>query len=100
MYDENDLREKAEKCVRDIISPENAVLSLITKRIFKVLLRGLLNQPYQQKLGVFSLASPAQERNLSSTMELVKKVFNHSWLVHGNMYRAVLIALCDGIAGV
>jgi hypothetical protein len=79
-----------ERTVREVVAPGNAVLTLFTKRVYKILLRVMLNQPYAEKLQSYSLQSRGQERNLTQCIDSVARLFAHSMSVHGELYAAVI----------
>ncbi len=92
-YDLKELKDRVEKAIRDVVSDGNPVLALFTKRVYKVLLRAMLDKPYLQKLSSYSLQSKGQERNLSRLIELATKLFHHTFKVHGDIYKALVSTL-------
>jgi hypothetical protein len=94
-YDLKELKDRCDKAIRDVVSEGNPVLALFTKRVYKVLLRAMLEKPYLQKLSSYSLQSKGQERNFSRLMEITTKLFNHTIKVHGDIYRALVSTLAS-----
>lgn len=92
LFDEQELVGKVEVAIKEVVSPGNAVLALFTKRVYKILLRGLLNQPYLPKLAAYSLHHKSQERNISKLIELGKRLFTHNLKIHEELYQNILLA--------
>jgi len=92
-YEPQELQERVDRSVREVVSANNPVLALFTKRIYKVLLRALLKQPFLQKLQAYSLNFKGQERNLSSLIRSTSLLFNHMYSIHSELYQSILVAL-------
>lgn len=93
-YDVREVTALVEKLLREVVVHEQSpVLQLFLKRLYRVLMRACLGQPYMHKLASFSLQSKAQERNLARMVDLGTKLCAHTVAVHGGIYREVLRAL-------
>jgi hypothetical protein len=88
-----ELRNSLEKSTKDIIKEGNPVLQLFTKRIYKLLIRVLLDKPYQQKLKQFSLQSKGHEKNFHSLFSSLKALFHHNYKVFGSLYSMIIKAI-------
>lgn len=89
-YDERELSIRVEKAIKDVLAPENPILSLFMKRVYKILLRVLVGQPYSQKLSSYSLNSRGQERNLRMLLGSAMQLFDHSMNVYQDVYREII----------
>lgn len=93
-YDVREVTALVEKLLREVVVHEQSpVLQLFSKRLYRVLMRACLGQPYMHKLASYSLQSKAQERNLARMVDLGTKLCAHTVAVHGGIYREVLRTL-------
>jgi T-complex protein 11 len=77
--------EALEKSLKNVLADGNPVLHLFTKRIYKVLLRAMLGQPYLAKLPSLSLHAKGIQRNMSELIARAVKLFT----VHSGVYEEV-----------
>jgi hypothetical protein len=96
-YDETELYKKIEKTLQDTITINNPVLLLFSKRLYKVLFRLFVGQPYLQKLTSFSLNIKGQERNIQILIEKTSTLFNHTFAIYSKMYYAIIHSCCEFI---
>jgi T-complex protein 11 len=78
------------KSIKDVLVDNNPILNLFIKRIYKLLLRGLLAQPYAGKLPSYSLQSRAQERAIGALIQEASLLFNHTMRIHAALYSSIL----------
>lgn len=88
-YNEQGLAANLEKTIADVVKEANPVLQLFQKRMYKLLLRILLDKPYQQKLRQYSLHAKGHERNLHQLFTLARALFRHNLRVHLPVYYAI-----------
>lgn len=89
-FDMKEVHEKVEKSIKEVISEGNPVLSLFSKRVFKITLRAILDQPLSSKIAAYSLNSKGQERNISELVSLAQRLFNHNFNIHKDLYKVLL----------
>ena len=89
-YDLKELQERVEKTLTDVVAPGNPVLTLFTKRIYKILLRVMLGQSITERLTQYSLNSKGQERNITHLLDSMVRLFNHNYNVHGDLYGDII----------
>jgi hypothetical protein len=82
--------------IQQSLTPSSPILSLFTKRIYKLLTRGLLSLPFQELLPAYSLASKLQSQEVKSLILKSKQIFDHSVLIFGPFYSAILRAFLNG----
>ena len=83
--DSSEFEEILEKSLKNVLAEGNPVLQLFTRRIYKVLLRALLNQPYVSRLPSLSLHAKGIQRNLSELIARTVKLF----IFHNSVYEDV-----------
>jgi hypothetical protein len=88
--DSQEIHERVSKGLKDVVAHGNPVLSLFSKRVYKVLLRAMLGQGFKHLLPSYSLQSPAQQRNLSLLIQSVCRLFAHTMKVHRDVYLVVI----------
>ena len=81
--------EELEKSLRNVLAEGNPVLLLFTKRVYKVLLRALLRQPYHAKLPSFSLHAKGIQKNLVELIGRAVRLFNFHLSVYGEVYSMI-----------
>jgi len=89
-----ELHEYILKSVKDIIGIDNPVLKLFTKRIYKLILRGILGQNYQHLLPSYSLQSPAHQSNIQELISKSIILFNHNYSIHFDLYNDIIARAC------
>ena len=82
--------EEVKKEVTAIIDPGNPILVLFTKRIYKVMYRVLLEQPYEIKLGQYSMNSSQTKIILAQIMKEVSTVFTLHSKLFTPIYTSIL----------
>lgn len=97
-YDAKELATRVDQAVKELVSPGNSILALFTKRVYKILLRALLDKPYVPKLATYSLQHKAQDRNISQMVQLGNKLFQHTMKVHGELYQTILYTYLSSTA--
>eukprot|EP00428_Durinskia_dybowskii_P075315 CAMPEP_0170400786 /NCGR_PEP_ID=MMETSP0117_2-20130122/24677_1 /TAXON_ID=400756 /ORGANISM="Durinskia baltica, Strain CSIRO CS-38" /LENGTH=1002 /DNA_ID=CAMNT_0010657545 /DNA_START=260 /DNA_END=3268 /DNA_ORIENTATION=+ len=88
--DPEEVHERVSKGLKDVVAHGNPVLTLFSKRVYKVLLRAMLGQGFKHLLTSYSLQSPAQQRNLSQLVQSVCRLFAHTMRVHKDVYTVVI----------
>jgi len=89
-----ELHENILKTIKDCIGVDNPVLKLFTKRVYKLILRGILGQNYQHLLPSYSLQSIGHKSNIE---ELIKKctiLFNHNYSIFYELYNDIIARAC------
>ena len=81
--------EALEKSLRNVLAEGNPVLLLFTKRVYKVLLRALLGQPYNAKLPSFSLHAKGIQKNLAELLGKATRLFSFHMSVYGEVYSMI-----------
>ena len=81
--------EAMEKSLKNVLADGNPVLQLFTKRIYKVLLRAVLGQPYLNKLPSLSLHAKGIQRNLSELIASAVKLFALHNSAYGDVYSMI-----------
>lgn len=84
-----DWEEVLEKSLRNVLAEGNPVLALFTKRVYKVLLRAILNQPYAAKLPSFSLHAKGIQKNLGELITRAVKLFDIHIAEYGEVYATI-----------
>jgi hypothetical protein len=84
--------ERVSKAVKDVVSPGNPVLALFTRRLYKILLRSMLNLDVESVLVSYSLNAAAQKRNIKYMTQIASNVFRHSIAVHIEFYRFIIFS--------
>jgi len=84
-----DWEEALEKSLRNVLADNNPVLLLFTKRIYKVMLRALLGQPFMHKLPSFSLQASGIQKNLSDLIGKAVRLFKFHMSVYGEVYTLI-----------
>lgn len=90
-YDAKQLEEQVAALLADLLSERNPIWQLLSKRIYRLLLRAMLGKPTAHKLSAYSLQSAAQERNLSTAMSTLRAVHAQNMRVHGQAVYAPLL---------
>lgn len=85
-----DLEPLIQNSIQQGLTATSPILSLFTKRIYKLLARGLLSLPFQDLLPAYSLASKLQSQEMKSLIAKMKRIFEHSVLIFGPLYSAIL----------
>jgi hypothetical protein len=95
-YDLKDLHDRVHRMLVELFpstsfhhSP-HPILQLYTQRIYKLLLRAMLQISYTSKLTTYSLQSKAQERNLARLMDIGVKLLKHTMAIHQTMYGEII----------
>lgn len=88
--DAQEVHERVSKALKDVVAQGNPVLALFSKRVYKVLLRAMLNKGYKHLLVSYSLQSPAQQRNLTQLLQSANRLFAHTMGVHRDVYTVIL----------
>ena len=87
--DSSQFEETLEKSLKNVLAEGNPVLQLFTRRIYKVLLRALLNQPYVSRLPSLSLHAKGIQRNLSELIARAVKLFALHCSIYENVYSMI-----------
>lgn len=85
-----ELEENIAKALKNVINLENPVILLFSKRIYKVILKAILKQPYLASLKQFSLNGKIQEKNLGNIMKAIVIYFDKHINIHEKIYAALL----------
>lgn len=92
-----ELEEKVSKLVKDVIQEGNPVLQLFQKRIYKLLLRILLNKPYQAKLKQYSLHSKGNDKHLHQLFISTNHLFQHNFKIFQLIYAKIVAVSVNAI---
>lgn len=84
--------EEVKKEVKAIIDPGNPILVLFTKRVYKVMYRVLLDQPYEVKLGQYSMNSNQTKINLAQITKEISTVFTLHTKLFTPIYTSILVS--------
>eukprot|EP01041_Mallomonas_annulata_P002376 gene2376-4612_t len=79
-----------EASVQSAVSEGHVVLSLLSKRVQKLLLLGILGLPYAHFLVSYSMSSKAQQKALGSLITMGRRIFLHNMQVYGQLYKSIL----------
>jgi hypothetical protein len=82
---ESALRAAIDETVRE----SNPVLLLMTKRLYELLFRGLVDKPFHQKLASYSFASRQQEASIQRLVATARKLLHLNWKIHEDTYNAL-----------
>ena len=85
----SDWEQVLEKSLKNVLAEGNAVLALFTKRVYKVLLRAILNQPYAVKLPSYSLHAKGIQKNLGDLITRAVKLFDVHLAEYGDVYATI-----------
>ena len=84
--DSSEFEDTLEKSLKNVLAEGNPVLQLFTRRIYKVLLRALLGQPYTSRLPSLSLHAKGIQRNLSELISRAVRLFSLHCSIYENVY--------------
>lgn len=73
----------------ETVNEENVVRNLFSKRILKLVLRALLDQPLQDTLKLYSLSSASQGKMVASILTGVRRLFKLNFAIYGDFYCAL-----------
>lgn len=79
-----------ENSIKQSIAASSPVLQLFTKRIYKLVAKGLLSLPYQEMLPSYSLQSKLQIHEIKNIIMKSKRIYDHSVIIFGSLYSAIL----------
>jgi hypothetical protein len=85
-----DWEKSFEQSLRGAITENNPVLQLFTKRLYKVLIRSLLGQPFLGRLPTYSLQAPGLQPNIGLLVGLATRLFKHNLTVNRDIYGLIL----------
>ena len=85
-----EITERVSKGLKDVVAHGNPVLTLFSKRVYKVLLRSMLGQGYKHLLPAYSLHSTAQQRNLTQLLQSTTRLFIHTMRIHREIYTVII----------
>jgi hypothetical protein len=86
----SDWEKQLETSLRNCIAANNPVLLLFTKRLYKILLRCLLGQPFINRLPSYSLQAPGLQSNMGLLLGQTMKLFKIHLIVNRDIYGLIL----------
>ena len=89
-----ELHEYILKTIKDCIAVDNPVLKLFTKRVYKLILRGILGQNYQHLLSSYSLQSIGHQSNIEELIKKCSILFNHNYSIYYELYNDIIARAC------
>lgn len=89
-----ELHENILQTIKDCIDVDNPVLKLFTKRVYKLILRGILGQNYQHLLSSYSLQSIGHKSNIEELIKKCSILFNHNYSIFYELYNDIIARGC------
>jgi hypothetical protein len=90
LYLSKEIEISLQNSIQQSLLSTSPILQLFTKRIYKLLTRGLLSLSFQELLPAYSLQSKQQSQEIRSLILQAKRIFDHSILIFGPFYSAIL----------
>lgn len=85
-----------EKLLKDVVvHDQSPVIQLFSKRLYRVLYRACIGQPFAHTLAAYSLQSKAQERNMATMITMATQLCQHTLAVHGEVYTEIIRTLAQ-----